>query len=61
MTGAKIKAYINKHGVKASVIAKKANIPVKEFSAMLDEKRKITSEEYLSICEALNVPLIQFM
>lgn len=61
MLGAKIKNHISKLGLKMSVIAEKANIPLNTFSAMMNDKRKITAEEYFSICSALNVGLDEFV
>lgn len=55
MYGTKIKKYINSRGITQSYIAKKAGISVSVFSAMLNNKRKITIEEYVTICKALDV------
>ena len=52
MLGAEIKNYISETGLKMSVIAEKANIPANTFSAMMNDKRKITAEEYFAICIA---------
>lgn len=60
MLGSKIKSYISACGVKLSTIADKANIPLNTFSAMMNDKRKITAEEYFAICTALNVSLDKF-
>lgn len=60
MLGNRIKEYITNAGLKFGVIADRAGIPQNVFSAMINGKRKITAEEYFSICEALNVPLDQF-
>lgn len=60
MLGAKIKGYISELGLKMSAIAEKANIPLNTFSAMMNDKRKITAEEYFAICSALNVGLDEF-
>lgn len=60
MLGFRIKEYISKCGLKFGVVADKAGIPLNVFSAMINGKRKITAEEYFSICKALDVPLEQF-
>ena len=60
MLGFQIKDYMTKQGLKYGSIAEKAGIPFNIFSAMINGKRKITAEEYFSICNALDVPLEQF-
>lgn len=61
MLGVKVKEYIVQTGLKIGVVAERAGIPVNTFSAMLNGKRRITAEEYFSICNALNVPLEKFV
>lgn len=53
----KIKQYIYEHGLELGSIAEKIGISVNTFSAMMNGKRKITAEEYMQICNALNVSL----
>lgn len=60
MTGARIKQYLSEKGIKHSVVAAKAVIPANTFSAMLNENRRITAEEYFAICRAIDVPLETF-
>lgn len=60
MLGFKIKDYMTAKGLKFGAIAERAGIPANIFSAMINGKRKITAEEYFSICSALGVPLEQF-
>jgi len=57
----RIKKYIEESGMKFGVIAERVNIPMNTFSAMMNGKRKITAEEYFAICQALDVPLEQFV
>lgn len=61
MLGMKIKEYIVQTGLKIGVVAERAGIPINTFSAMVNGKRRITAEEYFSICNALNVPLEKFV
>lgn len=61
MLGRSIKDYMTSEGLKANVIAGRAGIKENVFSAMVNEKRKITAEEYFAICRALNVPLDRFV
>lgn len=60
MLGNKIKTFVEKEGYKFSAIADKAGITINAFSAMVNGKRKITAEEYFSICEALGVSVSYF-
>lgn len=60
MLGTAIKAHIDSEGLKMKSVAEKADIPLNIFSAIVNEKRKITAEEYFAICAALNVPLEKF-
>lgn len=60
MLGLQIRNYITSSGLKFVVIAEKSNIPTNTFSAMMNGKRKITAENYFSICQALGVPLETF-
>lgn len=55
MFGLKIKNYMDSKGIKYSHIAEKTGIKMNVFSAMLNNKRKITVEEYFTICDALQV------
>lgn len=59
--GEKIKNYIQEEGLKLSKIAERVGIPLSTFSAMLNGKRRITADEFIAICKALNVPLEQFV
>ena len=52
---ARIKAYIDEHGLKQSRIAEKARLKNQTFNAMLNQKRRIYAEEYSAICKALGV------
>ena len=57
----RIKECINERGIKQYVIAKKAGLSPKQFSAMMTGKRNIYAEEYYFICEALNVTVNEFI
>lgn len=60
MLNTKIKEHIAAEGLKFVAVAEKCNIPANTFSAMMNGKRKITAEDYFSICNALEVPLDTF-
>jgi plasmid maintenance system antidote protein VapI len=55
MIGSIIKKHLDEDGIKYSFVAKEAQIPINVFSAMINEKRKITAEEYFKICKVLKV------
>ena len=57
----RIKDCINEKGIKQYVIAKKAGLSPKQFSAMLTGRRKIYAEDLGPICAALNVPVDEFI
>ena len=60
MIGTQIKNYIYGAGLKYGPVAEKAGIPLNVFSAIINNKRKITVEEYFAICEALGVNIDTF-
>ena len=51
MIGTQIKNYIYGAGLKYGPVAEKAGIPLNVFSAIINNKRKITVEEYFAICK----------
>ena len=55
MVGLKIKKYMDENGIKYSFVADKIGMPMNIFSPKINGKKKLTAEEYLSICEALGV------
>ncbi len=60
MLGNKIKAYLDRNGIKYSFVSSKTGIPMNILSPMLNEKREIKAVEYFAICNALSVPLDSF-
>lgn len=55
-----IKKYLDENGIKYSYVADAIGMTMNMFSPTLSGKRKMTAEEYLSICKALNVPADTF-
>jgi len=51
----KVRKYIMKNGIKQNVVAKKCNISVSTFNAMMCGRRKMYAEDLRSICYALEV------
>lgn len=50
-----IKFIINEKGLKQCAVARKAGIPEKQFSAMLNGKKRILADHIPPIARALNV------
>jgi len=50
-----IKQYLDEHGIKHAFVANEIGVAKNVFSSMLSGKRKITAEEYISICTAVKV------
>lgn len=59
--GERIKAYLNAQGIKKKYVSEKAGITTFAFGAILDGKRRMTVEEYIRICKALNVNFEMFI
>lgn len=55
MLGGLIKAYLDENGIKYSFVAEEAGIAANVFSAIINGKRKITAEEYFTICFILKL------
>ena len=55
LIGLKIKKYLDDNGIKYSFVADKINMPMNVFSYLINGKRKMTAEEYFSICKVLDV------
>lgn len=60
MIGPKIKEYLDKKGIKYSYLSKKSGIPMNLLSPTLNGKRKLSVEEYFTICEVLGLPTETF-
>ena len=61
MLGVLIKKFLDENGIKYSFVANGANIPVNSFSSMINGKRKMTAEEYVRICQVLQVDFDYFV
>lgn len=61
MLGLRIKEYMEKNGIIFTFVARSIGVTNSTFSAMLNGKRRITAEEYFSICSVLNVDLSYFV
>lgn len=56
-----IKTYLENNYISKKLIADKTGMTQNAVSLSLNGKRKLTADEYVSICKALNVPLDTFL
>ncbi|MBP0986452.1 MAG: helix-turn-helix transcriptional regulator [Oscillospiraceae bacterium] len=56
-----IKDYVTEKKLSQKQIAENMNITEPRLSLMLNGKRKITVDDYLSICKAIAVPPTKFL
>lgn len=61
MIGAKIKDYLQEHGIKQSFLAEKTGLTNSIVSDICINDRKIDCVEYYKICKALELPLEYFL
>nr|WP_296955819.1 helix-turn-helix transcriptional regulator [uncultured Mediterraneibacter sp.] len=59
--GLKIKEYLDQHGVKYSYLSRLTGIPMNLLSLTLNGKRRMSVEEYFTICKALDVSVDTFV
>ena len=57
----KVRAYMDEQGIKQTVIAKKAGIPMVTFNSIMNGKRTMYAEDLRAICYALNVSPEKFI
>lgn len=60
MIGIKVKEYLDENGIKYSYLSEKIGMPMNMLSPLLNGKRKMSVEEYFTICEALGLPVDTF-
>lgn len=56
-----INSYLEENYISQKLIVDKTGMTQNAVSLALSGKRKITADEYISICRALNVPLETFL
>lgn len=59
--GFRIRDYMESHGIKQTWLSEKAHIPMPKLNLSLSGKRKLTFEEYQTICWALGVGVDTFL
>ena len=60
-TGIKIKNYLEERGISQVFLSAKSRIPSPKLNLALNGKRKLTFDEYESICWALGVGVDTFL
>ena len=60
LIGLKVKKYLDERGIKYSFLSEKIGMPMNLLSPLLNGKRKMSVEEYFTICEALGVSVDTF-
>ena len=50
-----VRAYLDKAGIKQTAVARKINMPISIFNAMMNGKRQMTADDLAAICNALGV------
>ena len=60
MLASLIREYLDKHGIKHAYVAEEIGVAKNVFSSMLGGKRKISAEEYFSICAVVRVDISYF-
>lgn len=56
-----IKSYLDDNYISQKLIVAETGMTQNAVSLSLSGKRKLTADEYISICQALNVPLETFL
>lgn len=60
-TGRKIKDYIDSKGISQSFVSKKSGIPLPKLNLSLNDNRRLTFDEYETICWVLGVGVEKFL
>jgi transcriptional regulator with XRE-family HTH domain len=61
MVGARIKRYLDEHGIKQSFLAEKVGLTASQMSDICNKDRSIECTVYYKICKTLSVPLETFL
>ena len=61
MVGAKIKEYLQEHGITQKFVAEKVGLTSSQMSDICAKGRNIDCVTYYKICRVLNVPLEEFL
>lgn len=55
MVGLRIKKFLDENGIKYSFVSEKTGVPMNILSPLLNDKKKMSAEQYFLICEAIGV------
>lgn len=61
MIAERIKSYVDEKGIKQVAIANALGMNKPAVSSMLKGKRKLSAEEYVTLCDFLEVPYTKFI
>ena len=56
-----IKKYLDEKGIRYAVVARKIGINPAAFTSILNERTKMSIEQFIAICIALEVPASKFI
>lgn len=56
-----INTYLIEQGIKKRYVAEKSGISENALNLALNGKRRLLADEYVKICQTLNVPFSQFV
>lgn len=56
-----MRKYMDQIGVKQGWVANNAGMTLNAMNLVMNKKRTLKADEYLAICEVLNVPLDSFV
>lgn len=60
MVYVKIKSYLERNGIKQKTVAEKIGMNQNSFCAILSGRRRLLADEFLKICETLDVSPLTF-
>ena len=60
-TNLEIKKYLKEKGISQTFVSTKAGIPLPKLNLALNGNRRLTLEEYTSICAVLDVSVDKFL
>lgn len=58
---AQVKDFVKENKISQKLLAQKSGLTENALSLILNGKRKLTADEYISICDALCVPYERFV
>lgn len=59
--GKEVKRYLQQHGISQTFLARKSGIKLPKLNQTLNNKRPMSADEFIAICQALDVPPNKFI